>query len=64
MIVTDHAVLRYLERCHGLDVEALRERLAPEYLALAVNCLGSGIYPGPRCRLVVSGRVVKTVLPG
>ncbi len=26
--VSDHAVLRYLERAHGLDVEAVREYLA------------------------------------
>ncbi|RJG46461.1 hypothetical protein [Mesorhizobium sp. DCY119] len=26
--VTDHAVLRYLERAHGLDVEAVRNHLA------------------------------------
>lgn len=26
--VTDHAVLRYLERAHGLDVEAVRRHLA------------------------------------
>lgn len=25
--VTDHAVLRYLERAHGLDVEAVRREL-------------------------------------
>lgn len=26
--VTDHAVLRYLERAHGLDVEAVRRHIA------------------------------------
>lgn len=28
VIVTDHAVLRYIERRHGLDVEALRAEIA------------------------------------
>ncbi|SON55794.1 hypothetical protein HDIA_2253 [Hartmannibacter diazotrophicus] len=27
-IVTDHAVVRYLERVHGLDVAAVREHIA------------------------------------
>jgi hypothetical protein len=27
-IVTDHAVLRYLERAHGLDVEFFRSHIA------------------------------------
>jgi hypothetical protein len=26
--ITDHAVLRYLERAHGLDVEEVRKHLA------------------------------------
>jgi hypothetical protein len=26
--VTDHAILRYLERAHGLDVEAVRRHIA------------------------------------
>lgn len=26
--VTDHAVLRYLERAHGLDVDAVRRHIA------------------------------------
>ncbi|MDJ1463426.1 hypothetical protein [Nitratireductor sp. GZWM139] len=30
--VTDHAVLRYLERAHGLDVEAVRRHLAGRVL--------------------------------
>lgn len=36
--VTDHAVLRYLERCHGLDIEAVRRHLA----GLAVNAAELG----------------------
>ena len=27
-LVTDHAVLRYIERAHGVDVEALRAHIA------------------------------------
>jgi len=26
-VVSDHAVLRFLERCHGLDVEAIRAEM-------------------------------------
>jgi hypothetical protein len=37
-IVSDHAVLRYLERRHGLDVEAVREHLA----GLTVNAVRLG----------------------
>lgn len=30
--VTDHAVLRYLERAHGLDIDAVRRHLAGRVL--------------------------------
>lgn len=28
VFVTDHAILRYLERAHGLDIEAVRNHIA------------------------------------
>lgn len=36
--VSDHAVLRYLERAHGLDVEVIRKHLS----GLAVNAARLG----------------------
>lgn len=43
LIITDHAVLRYLERVGGLDVEAIRETIASdEVRALAVELGGQG----------------------
>jgi hypothetical protein len=36
--VTDHAVLRYLERAHGLDVKAIRRHLE----GLSVNAVRLG----------------------
>lgn len=36
--VSDHAVLRYLERRHGLDIEAVRSHLA----GLAINAAELG----------------------
>lgn len=38
VLVTDHAVLRYLERAHDLDVEAIRRHLS----GLAVNAARLG----------------------
>ncbi len=42
-VITDHAVLRYLERVGGLDVEAIRETIASdEVRALVVELGGYG----------------------
>lgn len=38
VIVTDHAIIRYLERRHGVDIEELRRHIA----ALAVSGVETG----------------------
>lgn len=63
--VSDHAVLRYLERRHGLDIEAVRRHLA----GLAVNAaeLGAVAVRADSVRLFLReddigrGRVLVTV---
>lgn len=49
LTVTDHAVLRYLERRHGMDVDAIRQHLA----GLAINAarLGAVAVQSERVRL-------------
>jgi len=64
--VTDHAVLRYIERIHGVDVEALRGELLGRALRAheAAERIGGGSYvinsDGLRMRVV--GQSVVTVL--
>jgi hypothetical protein len=63
--VSDHAVLRYLERCHGVDIETVRRHLA----GLAVNAaeLGAVAVRTDAVRLFLrdtdigAGRVLVTV---
>jgi hypothetical protein len=67
MHVTDHALIRWLERVEGLDVEALRQRIA----ARAARCHAAAtqmsvnpdyVVKGDGIRLVVRGAVIVTVL--
>jgi len=61
--VTDHAILRFLERAHGLDVELVRRHLAGK----AVNAvrLGAIAVTVENVKLVVREATVVTVLqPG
>ena len=61
-VVTDHALLRWLERVHGLEIEWMRAQLRAEVAALAASGVrqfrtAHGIYIfSPKRRLV-------TVLP-
>lgn len=40
--VTDHAVIRYLERVHGIDIDAYRAEIA-EKVAVGVKLRASGV---------------------
>jgi len=60
--VTDHAILRWLEREHDIDVEAIREHLA----GLAANGarLGAAGVKIGKVKLVLRGAIVTTALKG
>lgn len=59
--VTDHAVLRYLQRVHNVDIRAVRERMiAGADVALMLH-FKSGKFPADECRLVLQDAVVVTV---
>lgn len=65
--VTDHAVLRYIERIHGVNVELLRDELRQMALrgAQAAESVGGGEYTikTERFRMRVVGANVVTVYP-
>ncbi|AOT25358.1 MULTISPECIES: hypothetical protein [Brucella] len=58
--VTDHAVLRYLEREHGLDVDAVRNHIAG--LAATGVQLEAISVKVERVKLLLCGETVVTVL--
>lgn len=40
VVVSDHAVVRYLERRYGMDLDAIRAEIVPPAVASAVAALG------------------------
>lgn len=42
--ITDHALLRYLERCKGVDMENIKTEMMPPRTADALCKLGNGTY--------------------
>lgn len=61
--ISDHAVLRYLERVKGIDIEAVRTEMQSPALdaAIAMGC--DTVILGGGQRLKMHGDVVSTVLP-
>lgn len=60
--VSDHAIVRYLERALGMDMEEIRRAIVSDGVAAAVRRLGDGKYPvGRGVRIVVRNSTVVTV---
>lgn len=68
LFVTDHAIVRYLERVKGVDIEAIKRELLPTPRAQAAfDAMGEQAkIVKPDCTLIVkSGKIVTvTVKPG
>ena len=61
LTVSDHAVLRYLERQAGMDIEVMKQTIINAVLPLS-DKLGDGQYPlNDECKAVVKGNVVVTI---
>lgn len=61
--VSDHCVLRYLERVVGIDIEAIRDELASPTVQQAVEIGCDTVILGSGARLKLKGDTVATVLP-
>lgn len=61
--VTDHALLRYLERVMGIDVERIREEMISEAMRIGVEFGASAVKLGTGERMVLQGSTIVTVLP-
>lgn len=61
--VSDHAVLRYLERVKGIDVEAVRAEMTTPMIDTAAAFRCDTIICADGSRLKLHGDVVATVLP-
>ncbi len=62
-IVTEHAMLRFLERVYGIDLNQIKETILTQGLVMAVNQFKSGKFPieGYECRAVVKDRTIITI---
>lgn len=59
--VTDHAVLRYMERAMGLNVEIVREHIAT--LCAGPAACGASALRAEGVKFEIAGKAVVTVVP-
>ncbi len=63
IVITDHAVVRYLERVIGVDVDALKREIVNEETAKIINRLKTLKISTPtQAKLVVVDKTVVTVV--
>lgn len=63
--VSDHAIVRYMERGLGIDINLLKNEIAPASMAKPHHLLGDGKYPiSHHCHAVVHNNVIVTVIGG
>ena len=61
--VSDHAIVRYLERIEGMDIDALRRRIAGGVgLGDIADVVGQAVVPVEAWRVVIYNDCVITVL--
>lgn len=63
VVVTDHALLRWLERIHGIDVEGFREMLQAEATA-ALRAYGVERGDEDGTFIIDNGTVITVLAPG
>ena len=60
--VSEHAILRYLERVKLIDLKAIEEEIITEKLKSAVSILGgNGKYPLNGCRAILKNNTIVTI---
>lgn len=60
--VSDHAVLRYLERVKGFDIDSIKDEMVTHELRVLVAGFGGeGEFPGPGCRFLLKDKTIITV---
>jgi len=61
--ITDHAVIRYLERVKGIDIASIRREMHTDALDAAVMLGAHTVKLGNGCRMQLVGQTVVTVKP-
>ena len=62
IIVSEHAILRYLERVYGLDLEKIKLEIIPEKTTIQAKIVGNGRYKVDDYTLLIKDNVVITVI--
>jgi hypothetical protein len=62
IIISEHAILRYVERVIGIDLEEIKEKIIPKNSRDTIKKIGDGKYPIDSHTIVIKNGVVVSVV--
>ncbi len=63
VLISDHAIVRYLERIKGIDIQLIRQEILSDDLLKIINTLGgNGRYPDKDYKVVMKDNKIITIL--
>lgn len=61
IIISEHAVLRFIERYMGFDIDLIKNKILSEDTKKLIQSMGTGKYPVGEYKLIVKDGVIVTV---
>ena len=63
LIITEHAILRYIERAMGLDIEKVKSEILTDEIKAGFKLLGNGKYPTHNnCHVIIKNNSIVSVV--
>lgn len=64
MIVSEHAIIRYIERVLGISIDEISQKILGNEIEKQIETLGNGTYPinDNEFKIVVKDNVVVTII--
>jgi predicted nuclease with TOPRIM domain len=62
IIVSEHAILRYIERIIGINIDTIKEKILTENIRIQIQEFGNGSYSNGEFKVVVKDNVIVTVI--
>lgn len=62
VMISEHAMLRYVERVYSINLEKVQKEMISPYTMESLKNIGTGKLPGDNCVLVLKNSMVVTTL--
>ena len=62
IVISEHAMLRYIERELNIDLNEIKERILTDRLINSIQTCGNGKYPIGNAKAVVKNNIIVTII--